>query len=1522
MPSLVRLFSDLAKGLLRMKSRIGGWVVAIVFAGLWSSIGTDAQESYRTQQSLRRTIPPTKRDHNYSSEGSDAHPVSTRFHGWKAASAQGSEAVRYFVSHAHRVQPVVRVNPAQSVEHVAPTTLPLPGLGVRPSIPAGILPTGIAVGDFNKDGKLDWAITNGGDNTVYIYFGKGDGTAKPPTIISLAGKSPVAISVGDLNHDGNLDLAIADSDSQTIGLLMGNGDGTFKPETLLPGFAVPTSGVKVLDVNNDGAPDLVVGLLGDSSAGVDSGFAVLMNDGKGNFGSPIYAPTNPPNQFPSAQVFSSGDVNNDGHVDLLVTSVSIWKGTQLVGGSVQTFLGNGDGTFTAGQVLDSSQYGGAGPARVVESAALADMNGDGCLDAIVADTYGTAGVYPGNCQGEFNTTAAGASFYGMGDQLAALTVADVNGDGHPDLITSGATIIQDQIYGYGVALGNMVGVRLNDGSGHFGPLRVYAGEPGMYALAVADLNNSGRSDILSANQDANSAMVFQNSGAGAFGNPSGGYDGEYEGSINGVINSPASGFLATDVNGDGLPDLTLIEDADATTNLLQLTVMLNQGAGVFGQPVRTAVFRSDYFVGDFVFGDFRGTGQKDFLGVAYDDSPSCGQPQLIYAPSTGNGTFGSAVQIPLTLANACYAFPVLAVGDFNHDGKIDFAVVAPISGTATAPLQVSTYLGNGDGTFRAPNQMNFAAPGFDFPPAVFVEDANGDGSQDLLVWFADNVYGPGTSGKDLFEFLSNGDGTFQQPKDVIKNLYAMTMRDLNHDGRLDVIDINSGSPQAEEAPGTAPAVVNTYLGNPDGSFTLKTTISPSPGFLDVFWGNNVSYSNDFNPNPYFGDFNGDGNTDIALFQRTEGLGPAYAQFLVGNGDGTFTPTYDVFDLGVYRAPDLAVENLLGDGRAASIYTPNFAASYAIIPSINAPVIQADIVETPVLTGKDTLQVSLNAPLPSVTTVSLATNDPRILVSSSATIPANATNVEVPFTLGTGFPANQWFEITATANGSTAIAYSYSPALGANDPFSLAVYGGFVPPGQGSSPAPGQDSAWNAIVSTVSMAASTFEISCSGLPTGVSCSNMEPANFTVPPDGSAASNFTITVPLDLAPGSYPFSLAATDGYTTLTTSAALSVGDFTLAINPSSLTAQATSSQNLNLSVNDLFGYEQPVNFSCSELPAGASCTVVASSEVIILNLNQVAPGTYNFTVTGTSNSLVHTANVQLKVISTPVIAFAPALFNIPPVMVGGTSSATIQLSNSGSALLTIASINANTNAGTRLLATSNTCGTGVAPASNCDITVNFAPTSVGSISGTLTINDNATGSPQSLPVTAQGEDFNIQAAVGGSTSATVSAGQSAVFSLQVSPNQFQGLASLQCLNPPPMGSCAVESNVEVTGNSPATFQVTVTTVAPSRSLNAQSRPAPFPFCSVGIGACCLFLGSIMCPRATLSRSVRTALCGVVLSLVIILPGCGSGGGSSGSGGGGGGGGGNPGTPRGNYTLTVNGSADGVTRAVALSLTVN
>jgi len=168
------------------------------------------------------------------------HPM--RFLGWNYGRKMGPAYFKYF-ARAHGGTAIPAQNGQTGVMQTAEagrknissaasaiSAGPVPGFGLRPTLPADFIPTSVASGDFNHDGKLDWAVTNGGSNTIWIYLGKGDGNSQLPTIIPLNGAGPIQIITADIRKTGAVDLVVAEADSGTVGILLGNNDGTFQPE--------------------------------------------------------------------------------------------------------------------------------------------------------------------------------------------------------------------------------------------------------------------------------------------------------------------------------------------------------------------------------------------------------------------------------------------------------------------------------------------------------------------------------------------------------------------------------------------------------------------------------------------------------------------------------------------------------------------------------------------------------------------------------------------------------------------------------------------------------------------------------------------------------------------------------------------------------------------------------------------------------------------------------------------------------------------------------------------------------------------------------------------------------------------------------------------------------------------------------------------------------------------------------------------------------------------------------------------
>jgi hypothetical protein len=263
----------------------------------------------------------------------------------------------------------------------------------------------------------------------------------------------------------------------------------------------------------------------------------------------------------------------------------------------------------------------------------------------------------------------------------------------------------------------------------------------------------------------------------------------------------------------------------------------------------------------------------------------------------------------------------------------------------------------------------------------------------------------------------------------------------------------------------------------------------------------------------------------------------------------------------------------------------------------------------------------------------------------------------------------------------------------------------------------------------------------------------------------------------------------------------------------------------------------------------------------------------------------------------------------------GTASASqsIALTNTGDGPLSISSV-----AVTGDFSESNTCGNAVAPLATCAFSVTFAPTASGNRTGSLTIADNAGGSPHAIALMGSATDFVLAAAPGGSTAATVSAGNTANYSLQVSPlNGFTGTVTFTCAGAPLLATCTVlPTSVALDGSLPVTFQVTIATIAPSmlvfRTLPQNWPPMPNQWWVVPLllALLLLTLRASFTPRA-LGRRI-----GMVYSLALVsilfMSACGGSSSSVHM----------PGTPKGTYSLTVTSSSGGVNHTQNLTLTVN
>ena len=290
---------------------------------------------------------------------------------------------------------------------------------------------------------------------------------------------------------------------------------------------------------------------------------------------------------------------------------------------------------------------------------------------------------------------------------------------------------------------------------------------------------------------------------------------------------------------------------------------------------------------------------------------------------------------------------------------------------------------------------------------MFAGDFNGDGNLDVLVWDV-----------GLYEFFGNGDGTFQAGIPLFANLGGgLVMADFNHDGFPDIMTASDAYGYATDG------IFSVFLGQPGGSFQFAGSYAPYPYFLDGPYINGLYVPQ--NPFPgIVGDFNGDGNPDVALFPYLGSfdVDPAL-QILYGNGDGTFTPAYVSYPLVKPYVPQFAAD-LNGNGLSDLVELDNYNASFNVINSTaSGPAAQVNLLTTPLTGASGTGRVVLNVPAATPTSVSFVTSDSSVTVSG-ITIPAGSVSQDFTFSTGSGFNPLQVFSIEAQVGSATATAYDY------------------------------------------------------------------------------------------------------------------------------------------------------------------------------------------------------------------------------------------------------------------------------------------------------------------------------------------------------------------------------------------------------------------------------------------------------------------------------------------------------------------
>ncbi|MDB5388886.1 MAG: vcbs repeat-containing protein, partial [Planctomycetaceae bacterium] len=450
-------------------------------------------------------------------------------------------------------------NPAGTLktDTVAPTvTLALVGAASQPSGSAlqyaatfsenvsGVDPSAFSLTTTGVSGASISSIVQGADAahyTISISSGSGAGTIglniTGSNVMDQAGNgfgggafsnapgTPIAVSstpansyLADVNGDGNLDLIYAASSSVSVAL--GNGNGTFGAQRAFE-MGSSSTGMVIADFNGDGRPDIA------SSSYFGANVTIMLGNGDGTF--TLKGSVGVPSR---TNALAAGDVNGDGKPDIVDANYN--------NGNVSVLLGTGTGNFT----IESGSFGvGSRPTSIV----LTDLDGNGSLDIVTANVLSNnVSVLLGNGSGSFN--AAIGSPFAVENSPASVAVADVNGDGKPDLVVAnnGNSANDDSVL-------------LGTGGGSFiaAPSVGHGTRP--QTVVLGDVNGDGKPDIVT------SGRYHQDSDAVLLGDGSGGFNVD-AGSPFATGVTPRDAQLG-DVNGDGRLDIV-------TTNLSSSTISL------------------------------------------------------------------------------------------------------------------------------------------------------------------------------------------------------------------------------------------------------------------------------------------------------------------------------------------------------------------------------------------------------------------------------------------------------------------------------------------------------------------------------------------------------------------------------------------------------------------------------------------------------------------------------------------------------------------------------------------------------------------------------------------------------------------------------------------------------------------------------------------------------------------------------------------------------------------------------------
>ena len=630
------------------------------------------------------------------------------------------------------------------------------------------LPASIAAGDLNSDSELDLVVANSGSENLGILYGQGNGSFSSQTTFSTGLRSiPISVMIADINDDKKLDIVVADCATDSILTLLKYDIGALEKHGMhsTGTNSFPVS-VAVGDLNNDGWLDFVVANYGSHHVGVFLGL------GHGFFSNQTTYPTGS-GSFPRS--IALADFNNDTYLDMIVCN--FW------GNTIGIFLSFGNGTFSDGVTYSTGENSHP------QSIAIGDLNDDNYLDIVVANNNdNNIGVFLGYNNGIFSTLRTYST--GSNSVPCSVAIGDFNNDNQLDII----------VVNY---LGDGVGIFIGYNNGTFSDMitRSTGSRSRPLSVVVGDLNDDERLDVIIAFSVGDKIGVFFGNGDGTFENqmilPTGRGSNPYS-------------IVIADFNADNQLDIAI---GNFGSN--SFSVLLGFVNGTFFDPL-------NYFIDD---------GSQPVALAAADVNNDHRLDIIVVNSGIDNvGVFRGFVNesfltAPIYSLESFSRPTAVAVGDFDNDTRLD--IVVANNGTDN----VMVLFGSGYGTFI--KQTSYSTGNNSNPRGISVADFNSDSRLDIVV--------ANSNANNIGVFLSNGTGTFSKQITYSTGIgsqpCSVAVLDFNNDTRLDIAVANYGSNS-----------VSILFGDGYGRFT-----------------NQLIFNTGFDSHPFavvVGDVNNDNLTDI------------------------------------------------------------------------------------------------------------------------------------------------------------------------------------------------------------------------------------------------------------------------------------------------------------------------------------------------------------------------------------------------------------------------------------------------------------------------------------------------------------------------------------------------------------------------------------------------------------------------------------------------------------------------------------